>query len=244
MSSDTSAPVVLVTGASRGIGRAAALALAQAGWHVVAVARAQKALEALDDAVRAETGKGLTLVPLDLKDGDSIDGLAVVLFERFGRLDALCHAAAILGLLTPVTHADPTLFEDVFRMNTMASYRLIRAMDPLLRRADPAGRAVFFTSGVAQAPRAYWAPYAASKAAQEAIVRAYAEEVAFTGVRVNLLSPGPVRTRMRADAFPGEDPMSLPPPEAIAPLVLELLSPSQTRTGEVVRYTAPADLTA
>jgi NAD(P)-dependent dehydrogenase (short-subunit alcohol dehydrogenase family) len=231
-------PLALVTGASRGIGRAAAKALAANGFHIVAVARAQKALEALDDEVRAAGGEA-TLAPLDLKDFDAIDRLGAALYERWGRLDALAACAGVLGDLTPVAHARPAMMEDVFAVNVLANQRLIRSFDPLLRAA-PAARAVFLSSGVARHPRAFWGPYAASKAALETLVTIYAQEVAITPIKVNLLNPGATRTTMRAKAFPGEDPNTLPTPEDIAPLIVELLSAQASRHGALVEYRAEA----
>jgi len=228
-------PIALVTGASRGLGRAAAFALAQAGWRVIAAARSQKALEDLDDAILAATGENGVLVPLDLKDLDSIDRLGLALYERFGRLDGLVACAGVLGDLTPLFQARPRMMEEVIAVNVTANYRLIRAMDPLLRRA-PAPRAVFVTSGAAHKNTAYWGPYALSKAALEAMALTYAAEVAMTPIKVNLLSPGPVATAMRNKAFPGEDPATLPTPDEVAPLFLELLAPDCARHGEVVRF--------
>jgi NAD(P)-dependent dehydrogenase (short-subunit alcohol dehydrogenase family) len=222
--------IALVTGASRGIGRAAAIALAQAGWHVVATARAQRALEALDDEIRAAGGQA-TLVPLDLKDGDGIDRLGAAIFERWGRLDGLAACAGVLGPLTPAHQATPGVMEEVYAVNLFANQRLIRSLHPLLRASD-AGRAVFLTSLAARFAPAYWSPYSSSKAALDALVRTYAAEVAITPIRVNLLDPGSVRTAMRAKAFPGEDPMSVKPPEDVAPEIVALLSPECARNGE------------
>jgi NAD(P)-dependent dehydrogenase (short-subunit alcohol dehydrogenase family) len=213
--------IALVTGASRGIGRAAALALAQAGAHVVAVARTQGGLEELDDEIKAQTGKPATLVPMDIAEGDGLDQLGLALHQRFGRLDVLVHAAAILGPMTPVGHIEPKHYERVVAVNQVATYRLIRSFEPLLRAA-PAARAIFLTSGVAARPRAFWGPYASTKAAMEALVRTWADELEQTSVRAVLLSPGPMRTKMRAEAMPGEDPMTLPDPAEIGPLIVEL----------------------
>jgi len=213
--------VALVTGASRGIGYAAALGLAQAGAHVIATARTQGGLVELDDAITAATGQGATLVPMDITDGDAIDKLGGAIFERWGRLDILVSNAGELGLLTPIGHLDPKIWDRAVAVNMTATYRLIRSVDPLLRKAD-AGRAIFLTSGAASLPRAFWGAYAATKAGMEALVRVYADEVEHTPVRCTLLSPGPMRTRMRMTAFPGEDPADLTPPEAIMPLVVEL----------------------
>jgi short-subunit dehydrogenase len=228
-------PIALVTGASRGLGRAAAIALAQAGWRIIAVARSQKALEELDDEITRLTGEGATLTPLDLKDHDGIDRLGHALFERYQRLDGLVACAGVLGELTPLFQARPRMMEEVLSVNVTANYRLIRAMDPLLRQSS-APRVVFVTSGAAHKNTAYWGPYALSKAALEAMALTYAAEVRITPIKVNLLSPGPVRTAMRNKAFPGEDPLTLPTPEDVAPLFLELMSPACTRHGEIVRF--------
>jgi NAD(P)-dependent dehydrogenase (short-subunit alcohol dehydrogenase family) len=218
--------LVLVTGASRGIGRASALALAKAGAHVIAVARTQGGLEALDDEIQRETGEGATLVPLDLADGDKIDQLGGLLFERFKRLDGLVHAAATLGLLTPVSHMSPRDWDRTVRLNLTASYRLIRSFEPLLKASD-AGRAVFLTSSVATKPRAFWGAYAATKAAMEVLVRTWADEVDITPIRAVIVDPGRMRTRMRAEAFPGEDPQTLPDPAEIGPLIVDLCRPDK-----------------
>jgi NAD(P)-dependent dehydrogenase (short-subunit alcohol dehydrogenase family) len=226
--------IALVTGASRGIGRAAALLLAQHGAHVVCVARAQKALEALDDEIRAAGGQA-TLVPVDVKDYDALDRLGAALHERFGRLDALVSCAGVLGPLTPTFQATPRVMEEVFAVNVFANHRLIRSLHPLLRASD-AGRAVFASSGAARKPRAYWGPYAASKSALETLVRVYAEEVAITPIRANLFNPGPTRTAMRAKAFPGEDPASLPAPEIVAAAMIALVRADETRNGELISF--------
>jgi NAD(P)-dependent dehydrogenase (short-subunit alcohol dehydrogenase family) len=236
---DTTVPlsgrIVLVTGASRGIGRAAALAVAQAGAHVVATARTQGGLEELDDEIRTATGQGATLIPFDLIDGGGVDRLGGALFERFGRLDGWVHAAAMLGGLTPVSHMDPRDWAKVMGVNLTASYRLIRSLEPLLRVSD-AGRSVFVTSGAAARPRAFWGAYAASKAGLEALVRCWADEVENTNMRAALVDPGATRTRMRYEAYPGEDQSKLNAPEDIAPLILELLDPTRQPTTEVVRF--------
>ncbi|HSV03220.1 MAG TPA: SDR family NAD(P)-dependent oxidoreductase [Phenylobacterium sp.] len=219
--SPLSGRIALVTGASRGIGRAAALALAEAGAHVIAVARTQGGLEELDDEIRAATGEGATLVPLDIAEGSGLDQLGYQIHQRFGRLDVLVHAAAILGPMTPVSHIEPAHWDRVVAVNLTASYRLIRTTEPLLRAA-PAARAIFLTSGVAASPRAFWGPYAITKAGLEAMVRTWADELEKTSIRGVLLSPGPMRTRMRAEAMPGEDPASLPDPAELGPLIVEL----------------------
>lgn len=213
--------IALVTGASRGIGRASALALAQAGAHVVAVARTQGGLESLDDEIKAATGASATLVPLDLAEHEGIDHLGLAIHQRFGRLDVLVHAAAILGALTPVSHVDPSMWDRVMAVNLTATYRLIRSTERLLR-ASPAGRAIFLTTGRVERPKAFWGPYGASKAAMEHIVRTWADELENTAIRAALVDPGQMRTKMRAEAMPGEDPMSLPDPSEIGPLIVEL----------------------
>jgi NAD(P)-dependent dehydrogenase (short-subunit alcohol dehydrogenase family) len=221
--------IVVVTGASRGIGRAAAIGLAQAGYHVVAIARTQGGLEELDDVIRAAGGSA-TLAPMSLTDYDAIDRLGAALHERYGRLDALFANAGILGPLSPVGHILPKRWDDVFAVNVTANYRLIRSLDPLLKRS-PAGRTLFVSSGSAHSSRPFWAPYSASKAALEALVRSWAAEVQSFGVTANILSPGPTRTKMRAEAMPGENPDILPEPESLVPHVVSLLSPEETRTG-------------
>lgn len=213
--------IALVTGASRGIGRASALALAKAGAHVVATAQTQGALEDLDDEIKAATGKSATLVPMDIANGDGLDQLGFAIHERFGRLDILVHAAAILGAITPVSHIEPKHWDRVMAVNLTASYRLIRTTEPLLKAA-PAGRAIFLTTGRVAHPKAFWGPYGASKAALENLVRTWADELENTTVRAVLLDPGAMRTRMRAEAMPGEDPQTLPDPSEIGPLIVEL----------------------
>ncbi len=227
--------IALVTGATRGIGRAIALGLAQAGAHVIACGRTQGALEALDDEIRGLGVASATLVPLDLADGDGVDRLGGVIHERWGRLDVLISAAGLLGATTPVAHLDPKVWDQVMAVNLTANYRLIRSMDPLLRCAD-AGRAVFLTSGAATSPRAFWGPYAASKAGLNALAAVYADEIEHTPVRVAVVNPGPMRTRMRAQAFPGEDPMTLPEPAEIVPLILELLDRERAPAPGVVSF--------
>jgi NAD(P)-dependent dehydrogenase (short-subunit alcohol dehydrogenase family) len=231
-----SGPIALVTGASRGIGRAVALELARQGWRVVATARAQKALEKLDDEIKA-LGAEAILVPLDLRDLDGIDRLGGALFERFGKLDGLAACAGVLGALTPAHQASPSLMDEVMSVNFTANWRLIRAMHPLLRAAE-AGRAVFVTSSAARNPKAYWGPYAASKAALDALVSAYAAECAVTPIRANLFNPGATRTAMRAKAYPGEDPLSLPTPEDVAPQIVEMLNLKYTLNGQLGNFKA------
>jgi NAD(P)-dependent dehydrogenase (short-subunit alcohol dehydrogenase family) len=227
--------IALVTGASRGIGHATALALAHAGAHVVAVARTVGALEELDDAIRAASGQSATLVPLDLKDYPGIDRLGVALHERFGRLDILVGNAGILGPLSPLGHVEPKAWDDVMAVNVTANWRLICAMDPLLKFSD-AGRVVFISSSMAARAVAYWGAYAVSKAALETLARTYAAETATTPVRVNLFTPGPVRTRMRAQAMPGEDPMTLKAPDQVAGKIVELCLPGMQESGMIYSF--------
>jgi len=227
--------LALVTGASRGLGYAVARAFAKHGAHVVALARTEGGLEELDDAIGAEGGAA-TLVPLDTTDYDGIDRLGAALFERWGRLDVLVGNAGTLGVLSPISHVSPKDWHRAIDVNVNANWRLIRSMDPLLRAA-PAGRAIFVTSGAAHKCRPFWGPYAVSKAALEALVKTYAAEIAETQVRANLLSPGPVRTAMRAQAMPGEDPESLPHPDEVAPLFVKMALPAFTANGETLRFT-------
>lgn len=225
--------IALVTGASRGIGRAVALAFAREGAHVVLLARTVGGLEEVDDEVRALGGTA-TLVPLDLADGEKIDNLGPTLYQRWGRLDILVGNAGVLGPLSPLGHISERDWNAVLNINVTANWRLIRAMDPLLQRSS-AGRVIFVTSGAADGHHAYWGPYAVSKAALEALARTYASETARGSVRVNLVDPGPTRTAMRARAFPGEEPASLPAPEEIAHIFVELALPSCNDTGRIVR---------
>jgi NAD(P)-dependent dehydrogenase (short-subunit alcohol dehydrogenase family) len=224
--------IALVTGASRGIGRAVALELAREGAHVIALARTVGALEELDDEIK-KAGSEATLVPVDLKDVGAPARLAQAIASRWGRLDILIGNAGVLGTLMPVTQIDPKLWVEALEVNVSANLRLIQALDPLLKKSD-AGRALFVTSGAATNVRAYWGIYSTTKAALDAIVKTYAAECANTPIRVNLLSPGPVRTAMRAKAMPGEDATKLRTPEDIAPHIIELVLPTETRNGEIV----------
>lgn len=226
--------IALITGASRGVGRAVSLGFAREGAHVLLAARTRGALEELDDEIRA-LGGAASLLPLDLRDGAKLDALGPVLYERFGRLDILVANAAALGPLSPLPHVDSRDWKEVFEVNVDANWRLIRTLDPLLRRSE-AGRAIFVTSAAARLCPAYFGPYAASKAALEALARVYAAECASTTVRANLLDPGVTRTRMRVRAFPGEDPMSLKPPEALIPLFLRLASAGCDANGQIVVF--------
>lgn len=207
--------IVLVTGASRGIGRAAAMLLAESGNHVIALARSEKALTELDKDIAAAIGRTATLIPVDLRDFAAVDRLASVLLERFGRLDGLVGNAGVLGTLGPLENISPQSFSETMDVNFTANWRLLRALHPLLRRSE-AGRALFVTSGVVARPRAFWGPYAASKAALETMIACYADETEATSIRVNLYDPGAVRTDMRFKAMPGEDRNALPSPEEAA----------------------------
>jgi NAD(P)-dependent dehydrogenase (short-subunit alcohol dehydrogenase family) len=223
--------LALVTGASRGIGRAVAKALAREGAHVILAARREGSLEDVDDEIRA-VGGSATLVRLDLTAGDKIDALGPTIFERWGKLDVLVANAGILGPLSPLPHISDDAWDNVMAINLTANWRLIRTLDPLLRHAD-AGRAVFVSSGAALAKRGYWGPYAVSKAGLEALVKTYAHEIANTNVRANIVNPGPVRTEMRQQAFPGEDPMTLRTPEEVAEQFLDLINPASDDNGQV-----------
>jgi NAD(P)-dependent dehydrogenase (short-subunit alcohol dehydrogenase family) len=233
MASRLAGKIALVTGASRGIGAAVALRFAQEGAHVVLTARTVGGLEELDDTIRAAGGTA-TLVPLDLRDFAKIDELAAALAERYRRLDVLVGNAGEFGVFSPLGHIPPQLWAEVIDLNLTANWRLIRAMDPLLRAA-PAGRAIFVTSGIGRDTLAYWGPYVVSKTGLETLVRIYAAEIANTRVRANLIDPGTVRTRLRARAFPGEDPRGLPAPETVTGAFLDLASPECARNGETIR---------
>jgi NAD(P)-dependent dehydrogenase (short-subunit alcohol dehydrogenase family) len=227
--------IALVTGASRGLGRAIALAIAREGAHVVAVARTVGALEDLDDDIKS-AGGSTSLVPLDLRKPEGIDQLGLIVFERWKRLDILVGNAGVLGRLSPLGHIEPKTWDEVMAVNVTANWRLIRSFDPLLRQSD-GGRAVFVTSGAARIIHAYWGPYAVSKAALEALAKTYAAETVTTAIKVSLLNPGPIRTRMRAQAMPGEDPDSLPPAEAVAEAFLPLVLSSQRESGLIYDFT-------
>lgn len=206
--------VALVTGASRGLGAAVAIALAREGAHPIITARTVGGLEATDDAIRAIGGQA-TLLPLDLTEFDKIEQTAAAIFERFGKLDILVSAAAMLGTLGPMGHLTPTKWQKTIDLNLTANWRLIRAFDPLLRRAE-AGRALFATCAQGQEPIAYWGAYAVSKAALEMMVKVWEAELNLTKIKVGLIDPGPMATRLRAEAFPGEDPATQPTPDAAA----------------------------
>lgn len=226
--------IALVTGASRGIGRAVAIGLAREGAHVVLLARTAGALEEVDDEIRSFGGTA-TLVTLDLRKPEKVDALGPTLYQRWGKLDVLVANAGVLGPISPLPHITADAWSEVIEVNLTANWRLIRTLDPLLRRAD-AARAVFVSSGAASAKNAYWGPYSVSKAGLEALVKTYAHEVASTAMKVNLLNPGPVRTTMRMRAYPGENPETLPPPEALVPLFLDLVDSGLEESGRVYDF--------
>src|SRR5579862_6717465 len=226
--------IALVTGASRGIGRAAAKALASAGAHVILVARTVGGLEEVDDEIREEGGAA-TLVPLDIRDFPALDRLGATIFERWGRLDAFLGNAGSLGVITPLSHLEPKAFQELIEVNVTANWRLIRSLDPLLRQSD-AGRALFVTSGAARKHTPFWGAYAVSKSALETLVLTYAAECETTSIKVNLINPGPMRTLMRQKAMPGEDPAYLVNPEDMAYRVVEMLSPAYDRNETIINF--------
>jgi len=231
MTPDLSDRLALVTGASRGIGREIALQMAALGAHVIAVARTAGGLEELDDEIKAKGGQA-TLVPLDLTDYDGIDRLGGAIHERWGKLDILVANAGILGPISPIGHVKAKDFEQVMAVNVTATWRMIRTTDPLLRKSD-AGRAIIMSSGAAQACKPFWGPYSASKAAVVALARTWAGEAQNSALRVNYVNPGPTRTRMRAQAMPGEDPMTLPGADEIAAKIVPLAGPDVSDTGRL-----------
>ena len=226
---DLKGKIVLVTGASRGIGYQAGLEAARRGAHVIAVARTVGGLEDLDDEIKA-LGGGTTLVPLDLRDGDGIDRLGAAIFERWGHLDGLIGNAGQLGVLSPVAHLEPKEFEQTFALNVTANFRLIRSLDLPLRQSG-AGRAVFLTSGAAHMGQPFWGLYASSKAALEVLVKAYADELAVSPAKANIFNPGRLRTAMHAKAFPGVDPEDFQPPVAAAPALVDMIMPGYGENG-------------
>jgi NAD(P)-dependent dehydrogenase (short-subunit alcohol dehydrogenase family) len=230
--------IALVTGASRGIGRAVALRYAQEGATVVALARSKKDLESLDDEIRAATGKSAVLVAESVTDYAKIEQVAVALAERFKKLDILVGNAATLIQLSPLGHYTPKQWDEFFNVNVTANWRLIRCMEPLLKASD-AGRAIFVTSGAAHTDKMYWGPYGASKAALERMIQIYANEMAHTKLKVNLLDPGRIRTAMRATAYPGEDPNTLPTPASITDSFVTLAEPCFNRTGQIIQVPKP-----
>jgi NAD(P)-dependent dehydrogenase (short-subunit alcohol dehydrogenase family) len=228
--------IALVTGASRGLGREMALHLAREGAHIIATARTQGGLEELDDAIRA-AGSSATLVPLDVRDYDGIDRLGAAIFERWKKLDIFVGNAGALGKITPLAHVDPKVWTESIEVNITSNYRFIRSLDPLLRSAEWA-RVVFVTSGLAFKCTPYWGAYSVGKAGLEAIMRTYANEMAGTSVRTNCFSPGATRTKMRATAMPGEDPMTLPTPEEVSAQMVAMCLADFTDNGGVWKYDA------
>lgn len=223
--------LALVTGASRGIGRAVAVHLARAGSHVILLARTVGGLEEVDDEIRSAGGTA-TLLPLDLSKFDKLDALGPSILQRWEKLDILVANAGLLGPLSPLGHITTDAWREVIDVNLTANWLLIRAVDPLLKRSD-AGRAIFVSSGAATGRNAYWGPYAVSKAGLEALAKTWANELASTPVKVNIVNPGPIRTGMRAKAYPGEKPETLKTPDDIAPLFVKLASPAWTATGQI-----------
>ncbi|WP_208433996.1 SDR family NAD(P)-dependent oxidoreductase [Bartonella taylorii] len=223
--------VALVTGASRGIGYHLALELATRGAHIIALARTVSGLTELDNKIR-EKGAYATLIPLDLHHMENIDTLSVSISKRWKKLDIMVASAGILGTLSPIAHIENMVFEDVFQINLISQWRLMKAMEPLLRKSN-AGRAILLSSSVAHVARAFWGPYAASKAALEIIARCWAEELKQTPIKINCVDPGATRTAMRAQAMPGEDPQTLPSPQEVATKIVHLSSPDLKETGRL-----------
>lgn len=226
--------LAVITGASRGIGRAVALGMAAEGAHVILVARTVGGLEEVDDEIQKIGGKA-TLVPFDLTDLSAIDRLGATIYERWGKLDILVANAGSLGTLTPLSHMDPKDWDKTIATNLTVNYRMIRSFEPLLKRSD-AGRAIFVTSGAADKNKPYWGGYAITKAGLNAMARTWAAECEKTNIRVNLVSPGPTRTAMRKKAMPGEDPTGLTRPADLVPLFIELAMASCLKNGEIVEY--------
>ena len=224
--------IALVTGASRSVGFAVAKRFAREGAHVIATARTTGGLEELDDTIQAEGGT-CTLAPLDLRDGGKIDALGQSLYQRFGRLDIMVGNAGLLGELSPLSHIDPKTWEETLAVNLTANFRLVRSLEPLLRQSD-AGRAVFVSSRAVTGNKPYWALYAASKAALESMVICWAGELSQSTVRANIIRPGGIATTMRARAFPGEDPATLPQPDDLTGLFVDLSQASCDKNGEVI----------
>ena len=226
--------IALITGASRGIGRAVAIAMAKKGAHILLLGRTQKSLEEVYDVI-TQSGGEATGIPLDITDYEAVDKLAHIINERWGRLDILIGNAGQLGPITPVAHIKLKNFEEIIAVNLTANAQLIRIFEPLLLQSK-AGRAIFVTSGVVQTIKPFWGLYTASKAALDALVLTWAHEKEKTPLRINLLSPGAIRTVMRAQAMPGEDPTILPTTEDIAPLFVKLADPNYQETGKIIRW--------
>ncbi|WP_208441107.1 SDR family NAD(P)-dependent oxidoreductase [Bartonella raoultii] len=223
--------VALVTGASKGIGYHLALELAARGAHIIALARTVSGLTELDNQIQKK-GARATLVPLDLHHLENIDTLSVSIAKRWQKLDIMVANAGILGTLSPIAHTENMVFEDVFQINLISQWRLMKAVEPLLRQSD-AGRAILLSSSVAHVARAFWGPYAASKAALETLARCWAEELKQTPIKINCVDPGATRTAMRAQAMPGEDPQTLPSPQEVAAKIVHLSSPDLKETGKL-----------
>lgn len=232
MSDQNSQNVALVTGASRGLGYETALSLAKAGFHIIATARTQGSLEALDDEIRKHGGS-TTLVPMNLMAPDGIEKLAEAVQDRWGKLDVLIANAGVLGMIAPAHQLTAKSWNEVLGVNLIAPARLIRAFEPLLRKADH-GRAIFITSGASTSRRAFRAEYSASKAGLDALVQCWAKELEDTNLRVNLVNPGIMRTAMRAKYAPGEDPETVPPPSTVAEKIIPLCQPDESRHGEII----------
>ncbi len=222
--------IAVVTGASRGLGYYAALGLAREGAHIIAVARTVGGLEELDDEIRKDGGAA-TLVPFDLKDGEAIDRLGAAIYERWGKLDILLANAGVLGVVTPLSHMDVKVWDEIMAVNVTANWRLIRSLEPLLKQAD-AARSLFVTSGAVNKCRPYVGPYTASKAALEVLVKTWAKEIGHTKMCANLVDPAILRTAMRASYAPGEDPMTVPEPQSIVPALVKLVSVDTTENGK------------
>ncbi|MFT6659958.1 SDR family NAD(P)-dependent oxidoreductase [Maritalea sp.] len=223
--------VILITGASRGIGYFTAIEAAKRGAHVIAIARTIGGLEELDDEIQS-VGGSATLVPLDIADGDKIDQMGGSIFERWGKLDGLIANAGLLGIISPVPHIAPKEVKNVFDVNVIANFRLLRSLDPLLRASD-AGRAVFVSSSAAETGKPFWGLYGATKAAVNAMTKSYAGEMESSTVNANVFYPGAVRTGMRAKAVPGEDASTLPHPREIAPKLVDMVTPTNQMNGQV-----------
>ncbi len=229
--------VAVITGASRGIGAATAKLFAKEGAHVILIARTAGGLEEIDDEIRTNGGKA-TLAPLDLTDFNKIDEIGSTIFQRFGKLDIFVANAGLLGTIGPINHIDPKIWEQTFAVNVTANWRLIRSLDPVLRLSD-SGRAIFLTSGATKYHRAFWGLYATSKAALEMMISSYAKEIEKTNMTANLFDPGKTRTKMRAEAYPGEDPKTIKQPEVVAKQLVNLVLPTCKLNGEIIRADEP-----